>query len=128
LYHSAPIGGIAADPPSPGYSSLAYSRRLPVDIVKIDRTFVGGLSGPAQMALTSAIIALSKALKLQTLAEGVERAEQAGELRALGCDSAQGYLFAKPLDAPQMKALLTSARANDNQIPPAPSQRTQKAS
>ncbi len=80
------------------------------------------------MALTSAIIALSKALKLQTLAEGVERLEQAGELRALGCDSAQGFLFAKPLDAGQMEVLLNSARANANQLPPAPAQRTQNAS
>jgi diguanylate cyclase (GGDEF)-like protein len=119
---------VAVDDFGVGYSSLNYLRRLPVDIVKIDRTFVGSLSGPAEMALTSAIIALSKALKLQTLAEGVERAEQAGELRALGCDSAQGYLFAKPLDAVQMEALLNSARANDNRLPQPPAQRTQKAS
>jgi EAL domain-containing protein (putative c-di-GMP-specific phosphodiesterase class I) len=119
---------VAVDDFGVGYSSLNYLRRLPVDIVKIDRTFVGSLSGPAEMALTSAIIALSKALKLQTLAEGVERAEQAGELRALGCDSAQGYLFAKPVDAVQMEALLNSARAHDNQLPQPPVQRTQKAS
>jgi diguanylate cyclase (GGDEF)-like protein len=119
---------VAVDDFGVGYSSLNYLRRLPVDIVKIDRAFVGDLSGPAEMALTSAIIALSKALKLQTLAEGVERTEQAGELRALGCDSAQGYLFAKPLDAAQMEALLSSVRANGNQLPPAPVQRTQKAS
>ncbi len=119
---------VAVDDFGVGYSSLNYLRRLPVDIVKIDRAFVGSLPRPAEMALTSAIIALSKALKLQTLAEGVERAEQAGELRALGCDSAQGYLFAKPLDAAQMGALLSSARANDDQLPPAPAEHTQIAS
>jgi len=109
---------IAVDDFGIGYSSLNYLRRLPVDIVKIDRTFVSGLERPEEIALTTAIISLSKALKLQTLAEGVEQAEQAGELRALGCDAAQGYFFAEPVDATQMSTVLSSVRPHGDRVQP----------
>lgn len=79
---------------------------------KGDPTRAEGVSGDElqEMALTSGIIALSKALNLRTLAEGVERAEEAGELRALGCDAAQGYFFAKPIGARQMGDVLRTVR------------------
>lgn len=107
---------VAVDDFGVGYSSLNNLRRLPVDIVKIDKSFVAGLAQPEEMALTSAIVALSKALNLQTLAEGVEHAKEAGELRALGCDSAQGYFFAKPIDAVQMGEVLRAARMQGNRL------------
>ena len=107
---------VAVDDFGVGYSSLNNLRRLPVDIVKIDKTFVASLAQPEEMALTSAIVAFSKALNLQTLAEGVEQAEEAGELRALGCDAAQGYFFAKPIDAAQMGEVLRAARMQGNRL------------
>jgi diguanylate cyclase (GGDEF)-like protein len=107
---------VAVDDFGVGYSSLNNLRRLPVDIVKIDKSFVAGLAQPEEMALTSAIVALSKALNLQTLAEGVEHAKEADELQALGCDSAQGYFFAKPIGGVQMGEVLRAARRHGNRL------------
>jgi EAL domain-containing protein (putative c-di-GMP-specific phosphodiesterase class I) len=89
---------IAVDDFGTGYSSLAYLRQFPVDSLKIDRTFITGLtdSGEAH-ALTHTLIQLGKALGLQTLAEGVEEYSQARQLQIEGCDLAQGFLFARPL-------------------------------
>ena len=95
-----------------GYSSLAYLRRLPVDVVKIDRSFVRGIaSAPDEWALAVAVIRLVKSLSLQTVAEGVESAAQVAHLRALGCDFAQGYYFARPQDAAAVGALLAERAA-----------------
>ncbi len=80
-----------------GYSSLSYLQRFPVDELKIDRTFVHDLTdNTAARNLAAAIVAMGNALGLEVVAEGVETAVQAGELRRLGCRSAQGYLFARP--------------------------------
>jgi diguanylate cyclase (GGDEF)-like protein len=89
---------IAVDDFGTGYSSLAYLRQFPVDSLKIDRTFITGLtrSGEAH-ALTHTLIQLGKALGLQTLAEGVEQHSQVRQLQQEGCDLAQGFLFARPL-------------------------------
>jgi diguanylate cyclase (GGDEF)-like protein len=89
---------IAVDDFGTGYSSLAYLRQFPVDSLKIDRTFITGLtrSGEAH-ALTHTLIQLGKALGLQTLAEGVEQHSQVRQLQDEGCDLAQGFLFARPL-------------------------------
>jgi EAL domain-containing protein (putative c-di-GMP-specific phosphodiesterase class I) len=89
---------IAVDDFGTGYSSLAYLRQFPVDSLKIDRTFITGLtrSGEAH-ALTHTLIRLGKALGLQTLAEGVEQHSQLRQLQDEGCDLAQGFLFARPL-------------------------------
>lgn len=91
---------IAVDDFGTGYSSLAYLQRLPVDAVKIDRAFVEriGVDAPAA-ALIEAIIAVSKALGLTVIAEGVERVDQAQQLQALGAEFAQGFLFSHPLSA-----------------------------
>jgi EAL domain-containing protein (putative c-di-GMP-specific phosphodiesterase class I) len=80
-----------------GYSSLSYLRRLDVDSVKIDRSFVAGLGGePRDAALVRSIIELGHALGLTMVAEGVEQADQEAFLREAGCDLAQGWLFGRP--------------------------------
>ena len=98
---------IAIDDFGTGYSSLAYLRQFPVDLLKIDRTFITGLalSSEAQ-ALAHTLIRLGQALGLQTLAEGVEDRDQVKVLRAEGCDLVQGFLFARPLTPDAVEALL----------------------
>jgi diguanylate cyclase (GGDEF)-like protein len=100
---------LAIDDFGTGYSSLTYLRRLPVDILKIDKSFVDGLTaGPAESAFGKLIIDFAHTLGLRTVAEGVEQTDQATVLRRLGCHLAQGYLFARPLDATNLEALLQS--------------------
>jgi EAL domain-containing protein (putative c-di-GMP-specific phosphodiesterase class I) len=78
-----------------GYSSLSYLRLFPLDFVKIDQSFIHGLAvGPAERAIVGSIIDLSHALGMAVVAEGVETEAQLEQLRALGCDRAQGFLFA----------------------------------
>ncbi|AGZ42293.1 putative bifunctional diguanylate cyclase/phosphodiesterase [Actinoplanes friuliensis] len=104
---------VAIDDFGTGYSSLQYLTRLPVDILKIDRSFVGELNGtPAGSAITEAVIRLSQVLNLTTVAEGIETAEQAAELLTLGCDTGQGYLYARPLPGPDLDDLMTAVRAD----------------
>jgi len=75
-----------------------YLAKLPVDTLKIDRSFVIDMTaGPQGLALVSTIIALAHSLKLKVVAEGVETEEQSSLLRLLGCDEMQGFLFSKPL-------------------------------
>ncbi|HEV2643194.1 MAG TPA: EAL domain-containing protein [Candidatus Elarobacter sp.] len=94
---------LAIDDFGTGYSSLSYLQRFPFDVLKIDKSFVEGLtSGGSDAALTRTILALGDMLHLRTLAEGVETAEQCAELRALGCRFGQGYFFAHPLWANEL--------------------------
>ncbi|HEY7207248.1 MAG TPA: EAL domain-containing protein [Gaiellaceae bacterium] len=86
---------IAVDDFGTGYSSLSYLSRFPVDILKIDRSFLA--AGEQDSALTAAIIAIGDRLGLDVVAEGIESSEQIGALRRLGCGLGQGYLFAKPM-------------------------------
>ena len=91
---------LAVDDFGTGYSSLEYLRRFPVDILKIDRSFVTGVDGGVkESTLCRAIVALAQSLGLQTLAEGIETTGQRGALRTLGCELGQGFLFARPLTA-----------------------------
>ncbi|MBV8304731.1 MAG: EAL domain-containing protein [Acidimicrobiia bacterium] len=100
---------IAVDCFGTGYSSLAHLRRFPVDILKIDHSFVAGLGiNPEDAAIVRAILALARTLDLAVVAEGVERAEQLYELRDLGCERAQGNLFAAPLSEPAFADLLVN--------------------
>ncbi len=83
-----------------GYSSLAYLQRLPLDTIKIDRSFVAGLGDdPATESIVGAVVSLAHGLGIDVVAEGIETARQAELLRALGCDRGQGFLFARPSPA-----------------------------
>jgi diguanylate cyclase (GGDEF)-like protein/PAS domain S-box-containing protein len=88
---------IAIDDFGTGYSSLAYLAKLPVQLLKIDRSFIASmLKDPAVMTLISTMVSLAHTLKLKVIAEGVESEEQADALKRLGCDQLQGYLIGKP--------------------------------
>ncbi|HWH15331.1 MAG TPA: EAL domain-containing protein [Miltoncostaeaceae bacterium] len=92
--------GIALDDFGTGHSSLGRLRSCPVDVLKIDRSFVAGLPGRAEdMAFVKAMIDMAHAIGLHVVAEGVETPDQRDVLTALGCDAAQGYLFARPMPA-----------------------------
>ena len=98
---------LAIDDFGTGYSSLSYLRRFPIDMLKIDKAFVDGIGrGREDTALAHAIVKLSHTLQLHTVAEGIEHAEQATHLAALGCQDGQGYLFAWPLATTAMTELL----------------------
>ena len=95
---------LALDDFGTGYSSLAYLRSFPVDALKIDRAFVEGVADPASEnhALVRAIISLGATLDLRIVAEGIEDEDQRRELKRLGCDRGQGYLFSKPMPAREL--------------------------
>jgi diguanylate cyclase (GGDEF)-like protein len=98
---------IALDDFGTGYSSLAYLSKLPVDTLKIDRSFIHGMTeNPDDTSIVSTIISLAQALRLKVVAEGVESEQQAQLLRLLRCDQAQGYLFSPPVPAERIEALL----------------------
>ena len=93
-----------------GYSSLSYLKRFPVDVLKIDRSFVDGLGDDAEdEAIVTAVVRLAQALELGVVAEGVETAVQLAHLRRLGCNSVQGYYFGRPKSADDTLAMLTSS-------------------
>ena len=95
-----------------GYSSFAYLRTFPIDVLKIDRSFVGDVASDADdAAIVVSIIALAHNLKLRVVAEGVETAEQLDYLRRHGCDEAQGYYFSHPLPAQDIEAMLALSTA-----------------
>ncbi|WP_194786557.1 putative bifunctional diguanylate cyclase/phosphodiesterase [Rhodocyclus gracilis] len=102
---------IALDDFGTGYSSLTYLRRLPIDIVKIDRSFVTDCEqGGEAMAIPRSIIALGRCLHLRIVAEGVENPRQLEQLAAYGCDEFQGFLIAKPLSPEDARAFLEGKR------------------
>jgi len=101
---------VALDDFGTGYSSLAHLRRLPIDILKIDRTFVGDLTGDvAHGGIANAILQLAQNMGLAAIAEGVETADQLDELRELGCVLAQGYYVGRPLDTTSALELVRAA-------------------
>ncbi|MBA2700350.1 MAG: EAL domain-containing protein, partial [Chloroflexi bacterium] len=89
-----------------GYSSLAYLKHLPLDTIKIDRSFVAGIEQAADRSIVDAVIALAHGLGIGVVAEGIETERQAELLRDLGCDLGQGYLFSRPVPGDQTAALL----------------------
>ncbi|RJK93155.1 EAL domain-containing protein [Vallicoccus soli] len=97
---------LAIDDFGTGYSSLGYLRSFPVDILKIDKSFVRGLDEPGQEALVDAIVRIARTLDLELVAEGVEREDQRTALDRLGCTHAQGWLFSSPVPAAAVPALL----------------------
>lgn len=109
---------IAVDDFGTGYSSLAYLKRFPIDILKVDRSFVlecdqdnGGL------AITRAIVSLAHSLNLRVVAEGVEKQTQLAVLNALGCQEFQGYLFARPMPAAHLTDYLSERTTGTNDAP-----------
>jgi len=110
---------LAIDDFGTGYSSLSYLRSLPIDVLKIDKSFVDGVTrGPEQSAVARAIVKLAHTFGLRTVAEGIETPGQAAELASIGVDMGQGYHFARPLDAPAMERFLCG-HTFDGASPPA---------
>jgi EAL domain-containing protein (putative c-di-GMP-specific phosphodiesterase class I) len=106
---------IAIDDFGTGYSSLAYLKRFPVEILKIDGSFIAGIGQSSDaLAMVHALVELGRALGLETLAEGVEDARQLECLRAEGCDSGQGFFLARPMGAAAIDALLVSGNRAAN--------------
>jgi diguanylate cyclase (GGDEF)-like protein len=99
---------LAIDDFGTGYSSLSHLQQFPVDILKIDQSFLHRMhQGSQDAALVRTIITLAKLLSLRTIAEGVEDAEQQERLKELGCDSAQGFLFGRPMPVAEIDSLLS---------------------
>jgi EAL domain-containing protein (putative c-di-GMP-specific phosphodiesterase class I) len=111
---------VAIDDFGTGYSSLSYLKRLPVDTLKIDRSFVNGLGDNAQdTAIVDSVLALARTLELSVTGEGVETQAQARHLQRLGCDRGQGFLYARPLPPADMERLLEEASPPRHRLPTA---------
>jgi diguanylate cyclase (GGDEF)-like protein/PAS domain S-box-containing protein len=102
---------IAMDDFGTGYSSLAYLQQLPVDRLKLDRSLLAGLGKPGERSVIPAAVVLARGLELETVAEGVESADQLDRLRELGCEAVQGYHVCRPLPAPALAAWLRGRAA-----------------
>ncbi len=104
--------GLGIDDFGTGFSSLSYLQRFPLDVLKIDKSFVDGVTRDgSDAALARAIIALGEVLSLRTIAEGIARPQQQERLQALGCQFGQGFLFAEPLEADEVERLLVERDA-----------------
>jgi EAL domain-containing protein (putative c-di-GMP-specific phosphodiesterase class I) len=101
-----------------GYASLAHLRQLPVDIVKIDPSFVAGLGhDPTLTLLTRTIVQVGRDLGMQVVAEGIEQPRQLAELREMGCGYGQGFLLARPMAAAGVEALIRTANVGEQPGP-----------
>ena len=90
-----------------GFSNLSYLKHLPIDAVKIDQAFVRNITvDPGDAAIVRGVLAMAKQLDIDTIAEGIETAEQLACLREMGCHRGQGYYFSRPVPANQCRALL----------------------
>ena len=102
---------LAIDDFGMGYSSLSYLRNLPINAIKIDRSFVSDIKPDNENSIVTAMILIGKGLRLNLIAEGVETKEQLAFLKSHFCDESQGYLISKPLDAADVTRLLMSGRS-----------------
>ena len=105
---------ISLDDFGTGYASLIHLKRFPVDAIKIDRSFVAEGNDGSDAAIVAAIIGMGRSLGIVTVAEGVETADQAAKLLALGCDQAQGFLFGKPMHAERVPWFIKRAQTRAN--------------
>jgi EAL domain-containing protein (putative c-di-GMP-specific phosphodiesterase class I) len=106
---------IAIDDFGTGYSSLAYLQKLPVDILKIDRSFISTMAdSPESGALIRTLVQLGKMLGLETLAEGIEETAQYAQLAREQCDRGQGFLYARPLEPDAVEAFLAAGPASSH--------------
>jgi EAL domain-containing protein (putative c-di-GMP-specific phosphodiesterase class I) len=113
---------LALDDFGTGYSSLSYLRELPIDIVKIDQRFIAGIGrDPKAGAIVAAVTTLAHVLDLKVTAEGVETHSQHDEVRALGCDSSQGFYYGQSMSAAAFGAQLCTSNASPLRLPAAPS-------
>ena len=106
---------LAMDDFGTGYSSLSYLSRLPVDILKMDRSFL--TSGDAVSGLPTAIVRLGQSLNLEVVAEGIEQSTQASHLRDLGCELGQGFLFAHAMGSIDLMRYLNGVHDSAEQAP-----------
>jgi diguanylate cyclase (GGDEF)-like protein/PAS domain S-box-containing protein len=102
---------LAMDDFGTGYSSLSYLNRFPVDVLKMDRSFLSSAAGPQTSQLASAVVAIGETLRMAVVAEGIEHAEQWSTLSALGCQLGQGFHFAKPMDVDAATDFLRDAES-----------------
>ncbi len=110
---------LAIDDFGTGYSSLSYIKRLPIDMIKVDRSFVSDLAGDSDsIAIVAAIISMAHDLDLNVVAEGVESEQQLAFLSNLLCDEMQGYLFSRPVPATEAGELLTEHVPLPSPCPP----------
>ena len=110
---------LAIDDFGTGYSSLSYLRQLPIDVLKIDRSFVSGIGDAGELtALSTAIVELARSLGLETVAEGIEDADQLAGLRRMGCQLGQGFLFAGPMPAELVAPLLRGEPLTETDLAP----------
>jgi EAL domain-containing protein (putative c-di-GMP-specific phosphodiesterase class I) len=109
-----------------GYCGLSYLNRLPIDTLKIDRSFITELSGGSDTIVT-AVISLGHSLGLKVIAEGVETADQLAYLASRGCDEMQGYLFSRPVPADDFAALVLSSSSLEVIEQPGPEERAGEA-
>jgi len=108
---------LAIDDFGTGYSSISYLRRFPVDILKIDREFTDGADSPGGLKLLRGIAQLGRMVGLELIAEGIERAEQIGPIVDAGCVAGQGFLFARPVEAAAITALLAGGSLGPVSVP-----------
>jgi EAL domain-containing protein (putative c-di-GMP-specific phosphodiesterase class I) len=108
---------LAMDDFGTGYSSLSYLSKFPVDVLKMDRSFLRADASPETAGLATAVVSLGDTLSLEVVAEGIELSEQWTTLRDLGCDKGQGFFFARPMPA---DAVLDFLRASHEPVPAAP--------
>ena len=97
---------IALDDFGTGYSSLSYLQKLPLDRLKVDRSFVTDIAQPGESLIADTIINLGKQMNLKVIAEGIENEQQQAHLKAQGCHEVQGYFYAKPMPSDEFLAFL----------------------
>ncbi len=116
---------IAVDDFGTGYSSLAYLRQLPIDLLKIDRSFISGSDNPEDnIQIVRSIISLARNLGLTVIAEGVEREDQFARLQSVRCDKAQGYMFSRPVDVGAAERYIRDSLSRSSEVWPPDSSRS----